>query len=270
MLKHATDWTLPGAGWVALLAWLGAAPAALARTGHSDCGGATITASFADSCRDFAAHSSKTISYVELHYVAGAVVKHWHIDSHDYAIDGGPGDEIDFAKVKSGTTIEEFACEASNTAPEALLEIQTPPNDQTLETCYDFFAGGLACEQSSPRPAWTNTGQIPDNGGNESGLFHWGCGSLSDPSLCPWTVTFRGTGSSDVDGDIASWSLDFGDGMAVSGTWSAPPAEVAHEYAAHGINCASNICVITLTVTDSAGQSHSDSIRMVFVDQTPD
>jgi hypothetical protein len=36
---------------------------------------ATITASFADSCRDFSAHSSKDISYVEFHYVDGDVVK---------------------------------------------------------------------------------------------------------------------------------------------------------------------------------------------------
>jgi hypothetical protein len=29
-------------------------------------------------------------------------------------------------------------------------------------------------------------------------------------------------------------------------------------------------CVITLTVTDSAGQTHSNAIVMAFVDQTPD
>jgi len=30
------------------------------------------------------------------------------------------------------------------------------------------------------------------------------------------------------------------------------------------------VCVITLTVTDAAGQSHSDSMVMVFLDQSPD
>src|SRR5687768_13594215 len=64
---------------------------------------ATITGSFADGCRDFAAHASKDISHVELHYADGRVVKHETIQSHDYAIDGGGGDEIDMAIVKSGT-----------------------------------------------------------------------------------------------------------------------------------------------------------------------
>ena len=59
---------------VALLAWVAAAPLALAVPGGGN-SAATITASFADSCRDFAAHSSKDISYVEIHYVGGGVVK---------------------------------------------------------------------------------------------------------------------------------------------------------------------------------------------------
>ena len=253
------------AGWVALVAWLGAAPAALAVPDGGN-SAATITGSFADSCRDFAAHSSKDISYVELHYAGGSVVKDETINNPDWAIDGGPGEEIDFAAVKSGTTIQEFPCEPSNAAPTALLEIQTPPVDQTLETCYDWFSGGLLCEMSSPRTAWTSRSQIPDP---ESGLFVWGCGALTDFSQCSLTMRFRGTGSSDPDGDIASWSLDFGDGTSVSGTWSAPPAEVAHEYPQFGSNCI-GACVVTLTVTDSAGQSDSDTIPMVFLDQSPD
>lgn len=108
------------------------------------------------------------------------------INSPDYAIDGGAGDEIEFAIVKSGTTTEQFDCVQSNRAPTALLEIQTPPIDQTLEHCYDFFAGGLDCEQSSPRTVWTSTSEIPDDGGSQSGWFTWGCGGLSHPSLCSW------------------------------------------------------------------------------------
>jgi hypothetical protein len=261
--------------WVALLAWLGAAPAALAVPGGGN-SAATITGSYADSCRDFAAHSSKDISYVELHYVGGSVVKDESITSPDWAIDGGPGEEIDFANVKSGTTIQEFACAPSNAAPTALLEIQTPLVDQVLGGCGDFFGGGLQCEQSVPRPAWTNKSQIPDNGGSLSGFLTWGCGFFTPPSQCSLTFVFRGTGSTDPDGDLASWSLDFGDGTSVSGTWSAPPAEVAHEYLAFGSNCNGvanglpGVCVLTLTVTDSAGQSDSETIPMVFVDQSPD
>lgn len=278
MPKRITPWTVPGAGWVALLAWLGAAPAALAVPGGGN-SAATITGSFADSCRDFAAHSSKDISFVELHYSSGSVVKDETISSPDWTIDGGPGGEIDFANVKSGTTIEEFACVPSNVAPTALLEIQTPPVNQVIGGgCYDF-SDGLICEQSIPRTAWTGTAQIPDNGDGEQDFFQWGCGSFSDFSQCSLTMRFRGTGSSDPDGDIASWSLDFGDGTAVSGTWSAPPAEVEHTYPGDlltGIDCVgvvgtvTNVCVITLTVTDSTGQSDSDTMPMIFINQSPD
>lgn len=257
--------------WVALLAWLGAAPAALAVPGGGN-SAATITGSFADSCRDFTTHSSKDISFVELHYASGSVVKDESINSHDWAIDGGPGEEIDFARVKSGTTIEEFACEPSNAAPTALLEIQTPGIGVG---CFEFFAGGLDCEQSMPRTAWTSTDQVPDNGGSDSGMFHWGCGGITPHSECSLTMTFRGIGSSDPDGDLASWWLDFGDGTSVSGTWTNPPAEVTHPYASFeactGVfNGIPGICLVTLTVTDSAGQSDSDTLVMGFLDQTPD
>jgi hypothetical protein len=264
---------------LAVLAAMVAAPAALATPGggHS---AATITASFADSCRDFAAHSSKDISHVEIHYADGRVVKDESVSSHDYAIDGGAGDESEFAIVKSGTTTEQFDCLQSNHAPTARLEIQTPPVDQTLEHCYDFFSGGLACEQASPRTVWTGTPQIPAGGGNQSGMLTWGCGAVSHPSLCPFTMSFRGIGSMDPDGDITSWSIDFGDGTSASGSWgTAPPTEVAHEYAniyTTGNQCVgvfgyfTGACVITLTVTDSAGQSDSDAMVMVFLDQSPD
>jgi len=255
---------------VVSLAWLASAPAAMATPGGGK-SAAAITASFADSCRDFATHSSKDISHVEFHYVDGRVVKDESINSHDYALDGGAGDEIESAIVKSGTTSEQFDCEQSNGAPTARLEIQTPE-------CGDFFAGGLQCEQSLPRTAWTNTSQIPDTGGDGSGFLHWGCGFYSDPSLCSWTFTFRGTGSSDPDHDIASCSLDFGDGTSASGSWgTAPPAQVTHEYlrdASGNTNCntvvnGATVCAVTLTVTDSAGQSDSDVMRMVFLDQSP-
>ena len=255
---------------VAILAGLAAAPAARAVPGGGK-SAATITASFADSCRDFATHSSKDISHVEFHHSDGRVVKDETIDSHDYAVDGGAGDEIEFAIVKSGTTSEQFDCVQSNTAPTARLEIQTPGFGPTVEYCFDFWAGGLACEQSSPRTAWTSTSEVPDTGGSDSGLFHW-VSVLGVPPPSSWTIAFRGTGSSDPDGDIASWSLDFGDGTTASGSWNtAPPTELTHPYY-YGVNCvgSSGLCLITLTVTDSAGQSDSDTLSMCFLDLTPD
>ena len=250
---------------IAILAWLVAAPAALASSGGGN-SAATITASFADSCRDFTTHSSKDISHVEIHYADGRVVKDESISSHDYAIDGGAGDEIELAIVKSGTTSEQFNCVQSNSAPTALLEIKTPD-------CFEFWAGGLLCDQSVPRTVWTSASAVPDTGGSDSGLFHWGCGALGDPSLCQWTVSLRGIGSSDPDSDITNWSLDFGDGTSTSGSWNtASPVEIAHEYSrdTYWFDCGGHICVVTLTVTDSAGQSHSDAVRMVFLDLTPD
>src|SRR5262245_56280983 len=247
---------------VVMLAWLAAALSAQAPSrGNS---AATITGAFADSCRSFAARSSKDISYVDVHHVSGVAAKDETIGSPEYVIEGGAGEEIAFAVVKSGTTTEAFDCVPSNSAPTALLEIQTPPVDQTLAGCYPFWAGGWSCESSTPRTAWTNGSEVPDTGGTDSGLLHWVCG---DPFPCTpnrLTVTFRGIGSSDPDGDLASWTLDFGDGTSVSGTWGAPPTEVVHDYVA-GI-----FGVVTLTVTDSAGHSDSDVIRMVFLDLTRD
>lgn len=77
-----------------------------------DNGSAEISGEFSDQCRDFTAHSSKDISHVELHYADGRVEKDESIDSPDYSVDGGPGDEIDYyAIVKSGTTKKRFDCD---------------------------------------------------------------------------------------------------------------------------------------------------------------
>ena len=265
---------------VATLAWAGAAGAEA--SGNS---AATITSSFSDACRDFTAHASKVgsqhgkdISHVEIHHADGRVVKDETIGRPDYSLDGAAGGEIDFAIVKSGTTSERFDCVQQNSAPTALLEIKTPPVDQTIEHCFDFSFGGLACQHAAPRTDWTRATQIPDDGGSDSGLLHWICGALGESSPCSFSfaVSFRGTSSSDPDNDIASWSIDFGDGTSASGNWSAdPPTEVSHDYPFG--NCVGtdtfpfpSTCPITLTITDSAGQSDSDTIVMTALDLTPD
>ena len=251
---------------VAILAWLTASPAAQAPPKGKSA--ATITGTFADSCRDFTARSSKDISFVQIDYVSGLRVKDESISSHDYAIDGVAGEEIAVAAVKSGTTIEEFACLPGNRAPTARVEIQTPRIDQY---CGEFFSGeGLICDISYPRTVWTSASEIPPNNDNQTQLI-WGCAFETVP--CVMTFRFRGTGSSDPDGDITSWSLDFGDGTSASGSWiTAPPTELVHEYTSDALErcyAANYACVITLTVTDSAGQSDSDVFRMVFIDQRP-
>ncbi len=248
-------------------------------------GPATITGSFADGCRDLTSHATKVylqldrdISYVEITYADGRVVKDETVNSPVYSLDGAAGDEIDFAIVKSGWTRERFDCRQENRPPTALLELKTPPVDQTIGHCFDFSFGGLACQHAAPRTDWTNATQIPDDGGSDSGLLHWVCGALGETSPCvfAFAVSVRGTSSSDPDNDIASWSIDFGDGTSASGSWSTnPPTEITHDYSF--TNCVGtdtfpfpSACPVTLTVTDSAGQSDSDTIVMASLDLTPD
>jgi hypothetical protein len=211
---------------------------------------ATITGSFTDSCRNFAAQSSKDISHVEIHYVDGRVVKDESTTTPAYAIDGGAGDEIDVAVVKSGTSIGTFGCPRTNSPPIAILEINGP--------CGVAADGTLLCDSDLPRSTWTWS--QPGNG-----LVFWGC---NDDELCPGSPTdpaFRGTTSTDPDGDIVSWSIDFGDGTSTGGSWTTdPPTELVHAYTPFP-DAFTISPVITLTVTDSAGQTDSDALRLVFM-----
>ena len=213
-------------------------------------GAATITGSFSDGCRDFATSSSKDISSVELHYVDGRVVKRERIDRRHYSIDGVDGDELDFAVVKSGRTRTTFACPSTNSPPTAILEIFGP--------CNALGDGTLSCDADVPRSGW-----IWARPG--SGVVFWGC---NDDQFCSGTPTdpgFRGISSTDPDGDIVSWSIDFGDGAVTGGSWTAnPPAELVHAYPPFPEAFAIRPTV-TLTVTDSAGQSDSDAMTLAFM-----
>jgi hypothetical protein len=247
---------------VAALASLLAVQMVPAKAGGSN-SAATISGSFADSCRDFSAHSSKDISHVEVHYADGRVVKDESIASPEYAIDGGAGEEIEFVDVKSGKTSERFECAAANGQPTAVLEVKTP------EPCFASDDGLVACSGQHPRTAWSRSttdlgyGLIsffcswPDD---QSCVDHvMPCGQLDFYSLCQVTYTYRGTSSTDPDNDIVSWSIDFGDGTSTGGDWTTnPPTEVAHEYLDHHCPTCSREPA-TLTVTDSAGQTDSDA-----------
>ena len=213
-------------------------------------GAATITGSFSDGCRDFAARSSKDISYVELHYVDGRVAKRERINRRHYSIDGVAGDELDFAAVKSGTTRTTFACPRTNSPPTASLEIFGP--------CIALGDGTLSCDADHPRSDW-----IWSRPGN--GFVFWACNHDTFCSGTPTDPGFRGISSTDPDGDIASWSIDFGDGAVTGDSWTAnPPAELVHAYPpfpeAFDIRP-----TVTLTVTDSAGQSDSATMTLAFI-----
>ncbi len=221
---------------MATLGWSAAAPAALAGSK------ATITGSFSDSCRDFQSLSSKDISHVELHYADGRVVKDEAIKSPDFAIEGAAGDEFDFVSVKSGTTTQPFDCPRTNSPPTAVLEILTP-SDCVLQV---ESADAWNCpDASAPRTTWLSASSVS--------LTVSGCTSPDR------TFRFRGTSSTDPDNDITSWSIDFdffdlAEGTSTSGDWiTEPPADVLSADSLEGI-------LVTLTVTDSAGQSDSDTL----------
>jgi PKD repeat protein len=72
------------------------------------------------------------------------------------------------------------------------------------------------------------------------------------------TATFDGTGSSDPDGPIASYSWDFGDSTAAGSG-----AQPAHTYAAAGTYD------VTLTVTDGAGVTNAVTHSVTVTDPPP-
>ena len=226
---------------VATLAWLAALPVTLAKSG-GDNSAATINASFGDACRDFAAHSSKDISHVEIHYADGRIVKDESTTTPDFSIDGGAGDEIDFASVKSGTTSETFACPRTSTPLTAVLEILVP-SDCFLQV---ESADAWNCpDASAPRTNWLSASSV----------------SLTPTNCTPVdrTFRFRGTSSTAPDNDITSWSIDFyyydlAPPTTTSGDWIIdPPVDVSSGDSLEGV-------LVTLTVTDSAGQSDSDTM----------
>ncbi|MCA1670773.1 MAG: PKD domain-containing protein [Actinobacteria bacterium] len=201
---------------------------------------ATITAHpFTDSCRDVSFHSTKDISHVEIHYADGRVIKDESTTTPDHTIDGGAGDEID------------FVIEIGHDERDLRL-----PGDQQPADC------GIREEGRQLRPAECS-GHLDVRRLHLARLLLHAPGSTFTDERA---VSFRGISSTDPDNDIVNWSIDFGDGTTpAGGSWAAePPVEVVHEY---NIECT---CTVTLTVTDSAGQSSSDpmAVSMIFFDTT--
>jgi PKD repeat protein len=79
----------------------------------------------------------------------------------------------------------------------------------------------------------------------------------------PLNVSFDGSGSSDSDGSIASWSLDFGDQSSPATGTGAVPNAIPHTYNAAGTYHP------VLTVTDSSNAQTSSTPLTITVNQQP-
>ncbi len=81
---------------------------------------AQISVTFSADCTDFTAGSSKDISFVEVHFSDGTVVKDESMASPQYS--SGGGDLIGSVVVKSGTTEQTFTCEVVEVPPDPGLD----------------------------------------------------------------------------------------------------------------------------------------------------
>jgi len=74
----------------------------------------------------------------------------------------------------------------------------------------------------------------------------------------PVTITFDISGSTDPDGTVASYELDYGDGSPKKTGTAVPTAEFTHEYTEGGTY------TVTLTVTDNDGRIGKDTKIIVI------
>jgi phospholipase C/outer membrane protein assembly factor BamB len=79
----------------------------------------------------------------------------------------------------------------------------------------------------------------------------------------PLPVTFDGSSSTDPDGTITSWDLNFGDATSDATGSGQPPAGITHTYTAAGTYTA------TLSVIDSNGQSGTSSALVLVTPALP-
>lgn len=79
----------------------------------------------------------------------------------------------------------------------------------------------------------------------------------SDIGFVDGVFAFDGSGSSDLDGTIVSWSWDFGDGDTAAGV------SVAHAYATK------QAFTVTLNVTDDFGEWDETTVQILIVNRAP-
>jgi PKD repeat protein len=132
-------------------------------------------------------------------------------------------------------------------AGEYFLKIEGTGKGDPLDTGYTDY-GSLG--------RYTVSGSIPDPGGLAAPVAMAAAPDYSS-NYAPLYVGFSGSGSTDADGSVDTWSWDFGDGDSSGGVLA------DHTFDAPGTY------VVTLTVTDNDGLSDSDSLNIVVLNQAP-
>ncbi|MGH9185031.1 MAG: hypothetical protein ACRD0U_04310, partial [Acidimicrobiales bacterium] len=167
------------------------------------------------------------------------------VESPDFWIDGAAGDEIGLVVVKSGSTRKPFSCTQANDPPTAVLEFAIPSDCGVVIEDPPL----MHCPGTTERTEWT--------GFDEEVVFLLDDLCVTEPALCDFTL--RGTSSIDPNDDLASWAVDFGDGTSATGDWTTtPPVDLVLT-----LDGCSQFSAVTLTVSDSAGNTASDTMKVV-------
>ena len=161
----------------------------------------------------------------------------------------------------------------ADSPPTAVLQIFTPSigvNDDS-ESCGISDAGEdgsqrLFCSYDAERTVWTQW--------EPPGVILWAiCPGFQNEHCAaypfdeiPWTFDLRGSSSTDPDGDLTHWAIDFGDGTSASGSWDLdPPVDQEHTYVTRDFYTGTGFLALTLTVTDAAGHSDTDTLTFGLV-----
>ena len=181
----------------------------------------------------------------------------------------GPLTRVVLAEAVAGVD----ACAQLDRPPTAVLEIFTPPidlsDDPPEASCSpstDADDPHLGCSYHAERTVWTQWGP--------PGRILWAiCKGLQNEHCAaypfdeiPWTFDFRGSTSSDPDGDLTHWAIDFGDGTSASGSWHTDsPVDLEHTYVTRDFYTDTGYLTLTLTVTDAAGHVETDTLTFGLV-----
>jgi serine protease AprX len=160
--------------------------------------------------------------------------------------DANGGCTITKANLKNGVTQVTFSVTAITSAGlDYSANANTDPDGDSTGTAIDLIQPGTA-----PVPPLTASFTVDRNP----------CGTDFFPNTCQFTET-----SNDPEGNIVSWSWDFGGGTVLVGTPIVPGHQMLVEFPAAG----PNPVTVTLTVTDGTGATDTTSMTLPISDPLP-